>query len=655
MEKAAFATAAVSLLPIMFKLVSESGESSHAKSAESMELDIPADNVVNSSSEGQKIRSITDAIAAVAQFAPKPFLRNLFQKLMHRLLEVVQNPDNLDKVYSLLSLSESLVAAKALDSSSVSFLYRALKPLIRDDKLNSRIQKRAYRVLSEICQHYHSFVSSEGLLKELTELLSNTMMTSQVSSRYMRLKCLNFVIVGWREQNNNLMVSEPVRLRVVLMIFPTVFPFLCSQNEVKTILGEVLLCLKDPNSKSREMSYQVLLSMALRCGVSEVTKLVAAALGAATPHMRSAAVMALSRLTFVYGKNDTTFHAMLPSLLRTVLILIDEDSREVIKSVIGFIRITVSVLPQEQLKPLLPDLVASLLTFHKKKDRFRSKIKIIMKKLVRAFGYESVQPYVPSTEERLLTHMRKLDERLKRKKKLKLEQHQRPDTEEFEGMMESDEDDSDDGRTLTSGFTGFTQSTRGDRSKKSIAGKSLGRTSLSTKSRTFGKIAEPFRLPDETDGELVDMLGANIAKRVHFQDEEGSESDSSRSFEIGSDGRIIVRVDSHDLHQQEPNRIEDEASLRNRSKKRRFDKIQPSTSVDSHSRKKPSANRKQKSELGAAYKSKKAGGDVKKKGQKYEPFAFVPLDGRSYSRKNRRSAIEQMSTVVRGGAKRKRK
>ena len=57
--------------------------------------------------------------------------------------------------------------------------------------------------------------------------------------------------------------------------------------------------------------------------------------------------------------------------------------------------------------------------------------------------------------------------------------------------------------------------------------------------------------------------------------------------------------------------------------------------------------------LGASYKSKKAGGDVKKKDQKYEPYAFVPLDGRSYSKKNRRSAVEQMGSVVRSG-KRKR-
>jgi len=62
---------------------------------------------------------------------------------------------------------------------------------------------------------------------------------------------------------------------------------------------------------------------------------------------------------------------------------------------------------------------------------------------------------------------------------------------------------------------------------------------------------------------------------------------------------------------------------------------------------------KQLKGLGDAYKSKKAGGDVMKKGQKYEPYAHVPLDRRSYTKNNRRQAVEQISSAVQGG-KRKR-
>jgi ribosomal RNA-processing protein 12 len=51
--------------------------------------------------------------------------------------------------------------------------------------------------------------------------------------------------------------------------------------------------------------------------------------------MRSAAVMALSRLTFEYAREEVEVQELLPSLMETVAVLFDDPSREVTKSVIG--------------------------------------------------------------------------------------------------------------------------------------------------------------------------------------------------------------------------------------------------------------------------------------------------------------------------------
>jgi ribosomal RNA-processing protein 12 len=170
-------------------------------------------------------------------------------------------------------------------------------------------------------------------------------------------------------------------------------------------MGEVLLCLKDSNGKTREAAYQLLLSMGKRSDISNLIQVVTAALGAETPHMRSAAVMALSRIVFECTRENEGLPPLLPSPLQTVLVLIDEQSREVIKSVIGFIRICVVAIPPEQLEHLLPDLIGSLLKYHESKGRFRSKIKIILKRLVKMFGYEALMPHVPESETRLINHM----------------------------------------------------------------------------------------------------------------------------------------------------------------------------------------------------------------------------------------------------------
>jgi ribosomal RNA-processing protein 12 len=89
---------------------------------------------------------------------------------------------------------------------------------------------------------------------------------------------------------------------------------------------------------------------------TEILRVIIAALGAQTPHMRSAAVMAMSRIVFEYARTDESVYNLLPSLLQTAIALFDEDSREVTKSVVGFVRVSVAAMTQEQLEPLLPEV-----------------------------------------------------------------------------------------------------------------------------------------------------------------------------------------------------------------------------------------------------------------------------------------------------------
>lgn len=194
--------AATKLLPVLFKLVSESASNSPTNQ---MDVD---DNSVAPGASSQDVQCIIDAISALARLAPEQFLHNLFQKLMHRLLEEVQSESgDKEKICSLLNLSEGIVTSEVLNESSISFLYRAVKPLIRTDEYGARVQKRAYKVLSEICEHHHSFVTDLDRLKELAGLLSGTILTSQVSARYMRLKCLKVIIEGYDESHKEQLVS----------------------------------------------------------------------------------------------------------------------------------------------------------------------------------------------------------------------------------------------------------------------------------------------------------------------------------------------------------------------------------------------------------------------------------------------------------------
>jgi ribosomal RNA-processing protein 12 len=212
----ALGSCAVKLLPILFKFVSETRSlvpvdgRKQNKVGDSMEVEnertAPKDSQGDRS---QQVQSVSEAISSLSRHAPEQFLHGLFKKLMHLLLEEIQSESgDSERICSLLSLSQSLVTSQVLDEPSISFLYRALKPLIRNDEHGPRVQKRAYKVLAEICERYHSFVIQIDRLQELTALLTGTIMTSQISARHLRLKCINMIIEGFDESGSEHLVRK---------------------------------------------------------------------------------------------------------------------------------------------------------------------------------------------------------------------------------------------------------------------------------------------------------------------------------------------------------------------------------------------------------------------------------------------------------------
>lgn len=194
----AVAVASTKLLPILFKLVTELGGSGAVDRGDGAAVP----------EVSQQMQVVADSISSLAGVAPANFIRGLFQKLMQRLLNEVQAKENsVERICSLLTLSEALVASQVLDESSVLLLYRALKPIVRSDESAPRVQKRAYKVLAELCERYHKFMTESQRLVETMDLLTSTITTSQVSARHMRLKCLNVLVSGFEGGTDDSVVS----------------------------------------------------------------------------------------------------------------------------------------------------------------------------------------------------------------------------------------------------------------------------------------------------------------------------------------------------------------------------------------------------------------------------------------------------------------
>ena len=62
----------------------------------------------------------------------------------------------------------------------------------------------------------------------------------------------------------------------------------------------------------------------------------------ATPHMIAASVMALARLLYEFA---SALSGLVPQLLPAVLSLLRSKSREIIKAVLGFVKVYIALLP----------------------------------------------------------------------------------------------------------------------------------------------------------------------------------------------------------------------------------------------------------------------------------------------------------------------
>ena len=182
------------LLPALFKLVDDLYDGKHRQG--------DPEKVGGAHTKSSQINALTGSIAALARLAPSPLLQNMFSKVIQKLLVASQSNEDLkEKMFSLLSLSHALVLSESLDDSSILLLYRSLRPLIRTDETPAGVQKRAYKLLAELCKS-ERFVMSDGRLSELLELLTTSSPTSQIAARLMRIRCLEKVCEALHASEN---------------------------------------------------------------------------------------------------------------------------------------------------------------------------------------------------------------------------------------------------------------------------------------------------------------------------------------------------------------------------------------------------------------------------------------------------------------------
>ncbi|KAJ5081915.1 hypothetical protein NUU61_010179 [Penicillium alfredii] len=227
---------------------------------------------------------------------------------------------------------------------------------------------------------------------------------------------------------------------------------------IPSILSEVVLGCKESNEKARTAAFDLLIHLAHRtidaernpagtvirnalvphmpddspdapATIEEFFTMVSAGLAGSSPHMVAASITALSRLFFDFYTQLRP--EVLTDLVQTVELFLTSNNREIVRSVLGFVKVAVVVLPEEALRPRLSALVPNLMVWNKEhKGRLRSKVKGIIDRLVRRFGAPLMESLVGEADRKLVVNIRKQRERSKRKKK--------------EGAADGEDEDADD-------------------------------------------------------------------------------------------------------------------------------------------------------------------------------------------------------------------
>lgn len=113
---------------------------------------------------------------------------------------------------------------------------------------------------------------------------------------------------------------------------------------------------------------------------------------------------------------------MLNEVLSTLLVFIGSANREIVKSALGFIKLSVHTLAIEMVMPHLNQLVPALLNWSgDHKNHFKVKVRHIFERMIRRFGWEAVYGCVGNEAEnkekgKVLLNIKKRKDRAKRKK-----------------------------------------------------------------------------------------------------------------------------------------------------------------------------------------------------------------------------------------------
>jgi ribosomal RNA-processing protein 12 len=283
--------------------------------------------------------------------------------------------------------------------------------IVKDD--DPQLQKKSYKLIPRLAESEQGKLALQQRSSELQQLLLSSAEKVSVPAKRDRLSAIS-----------------------------TLIPFLPndSLHFIPAILSEVVISCKEVNERARTAAFDLLILMGERivsasgslienskvahmpddapaatANLEEYFTMVSAGLAGSTPHMVSASITALTRI--LYHFRESLKPETLTDLVQTLDLFLTSNNREIVRSVLGFVKVCVISLPTDIMLPRLTTLIPNLMVWsHEHKAHFKAKVKHILERMIRRFGVEVVNKNCPEEDRKLITNIRKTKERSKRQK-----------------------------------------------------------------------------------------------------------------------------------------------------------------------------------------------------------------------------------------------
>ena len=389
---------------------------------------------------------------------------------------------------------------------------------------NTSLQKKAFKAISTICCSedlaQQQFVAS--VATDLKGVIEASVHTSVAATKYHRL-----VIIG--------------RL-VAYLDNASVTDF------IPKVITEVIISTKEVNERARMAAFECLVAVGKSIKtrppgaitMQQYVDCVVAGLAAQSPHMRSATILALSRL--VYQFSEDVSEAQIDQMIGSVHLLLQSRSREVIKSALSFIKVAITVLSPDDFAKYLEETVSILVT--EASPILRVKTKMILERMVRKFGYDTVLGYCPDEDKKLIVNIKKTREREKRK-----------------ARAEKNDDDGDamDGgvsapRPTRSGVKPSYDELLCDSDGGSDADNEMEATDTKSRSKAQSKTARKARgstfIKDDGEEDALDLLDPRSTSKIRTSLPKQKRT-LEHSFPKSEDGRLFIEDEEEIAAQRE--------------------------------------------------------------------------------------------------------